>query len=820
MTTRLITAALCIGLFCSSPICASPGDMTKRATGQPLSLNQIKVDGWFGERVGRAEQAVRNVQSSIWWNAASEWGYEHPARWVRNMCLFSKYDKDQLDPAVTEQAERLIAMQARGELQRDYRTTKIGVATDGEMIYGLLTYFDLTADPNALKAAHHMGKYVTNHHEETGHFYSAVALQHLLRLADLTGDRSIKDTAVKIAEKQYLQVLRQTGGSHGAVAPMTSFGYIDLYERTGEKRYLDCAIEYWKATRDRMFCTGGLGEVLQFTQPASESQLEDETCQASWWTQVNLNLWRVTADVRYMDLAERILYNHFAARQLHRAEGGGFCAYGNIDSGFRGFHDYFCCDNEGTLGLLRAVSYIYTSDPERNIANVNLFFPSEAEIKLKEGRTVHLRQKTRYPERGGTTVTIGTDAPARFTLRVRIPGWTGVTDVRVNGKPLETKSESSYIAIQREWTDGDTVCVTFPMPMRVEADMSGVGSKAVMVNIDGQDVQAKRLAVLYGPLVAAIFRTGHNNDLSWVWNGDYPEVLDCGGDYSSGYPTSQSDILEADGKTFGSGTIPDDTRVSFKNHVPEISWTSRVGDVVRKNLARVLPGLPVTIEYREEVEGWDGKGRLLSSGLRFSVRKSSGGRLNSSWPYPAPFVTTHPTLSDVSRIVEQNGTFGLLEKLTDGETLRKTGTVYLNNGFFGAISLYDKEAVDSVVCLKNDDWVGVYLRPKGGNTVIKRNLIFPLFLEPMNQSTALERMDASAKVTASLEKVENGGTVLKLSGPAKRGVPILIPGSLGLRAGDVVCRETLCSEVLQYDKVRLLVYADTPGEYRVLYGIR
>ena len=43
------------------------------------------------------------------------------------------------------------------------------------------------------------------------------------------------------------------------------------------------------------------------------------------------------------------------------------------------------------------------------------------------------------------------------------------------------------------------------------------------------EVQAKRLAVLNGPLVLTILRTAHGNDASWVWNGDYPEVLDCGG---------------------------------------------------------------------------------------------------------------------------------------------------------------------------------------------------------------------------------------------------------------------------------------------------
>ena len=65
-----------------------------------------------------------------------------------------------------------------------------------------------------------------------------------------------------MAEEQQLAFLKIK--AHGAAAAMALDGYLDLYETTGNRRYLDWALKGWQATRDRMFVTGGLGECLDY----------------------------------------------------------------------------------------------------------------------------------------------------------------------------------------------------------------------------------------------------------------------------------------------------------------------------------------------------------------------------------------------------------------------------------------------------------------------------------------------------------------------------------------------------------------------------
>ena len=185
--------------------------------------------------------------------------------------------------------------------------------------------------------------------------------------------------------------------------------------------------------------------------------------------------------------------------------------------------------------------------------------------------------------------------------------------------------------------------------------------------------------------------------------------------------------------------------------------------------------------------GWDGKGRLLCSGLRFATVKtatSSYGPL--SWPYPFPCVTTKPDLSNTGDLVKQAGTFGLYEQLVDGAALAKTGVVALNNGYFGAISLYDPEPVNQVICRRDENWVGVYLEPASSKSIVlSRRLVFPLSEKPMSQTTALRISEKASQVKASVE-----GDRLVLTGPVLHGAAILIPKATGLKPGSVISSET------------------------------
>jgi DUF1680 family protein len=140
--------------------------------------------------------------------------------------------------------------------------------------------------------------------------------------------------------------------------------------------------------------------------------------------------------------------------------------------------------------------YIWSLSDEG--VNVNLFISSTARLATDAGEVV-LKQETGYPWSGKISISVDPDIEGSpFSLRIRIPGWTGkapleeglysyVTptggkmQIRVNGRRTPIKAEDGFAVIQREWNRGDIVDVVFPMEPRfirardeVEADRERV----------------------------------------------------------------------------------------------------------------------------------------------------------------------------------------------------------------------------------------------------------------------------------------------------------------------------------------------------------
>jgi DUF1680 family protein len=99
-----------------------------------------------------------------------------------------------------------------------------------------------------------------------------------------------------------------------------------------------------------------------------------------------------------------------------------------------------------------------------------------------------LRQETKFPDDHTTSLTITADKPVQTAIRLRIPSWTSVARVKLNGRELEATAEpGSYLTLDRTWKTGDRIDLEMPMRLTVEAMP------------DDPNLQA----FLYGPLVLA-----------------------------------------------------------------------------------------------------------------------------------------------------------------------------------------------------------------------------------------------------------------------------------------------------------------------------
>jgi DUF1680 family protein len=121
-----------------------------------------------------------------------------------------------------------------------------------------------------------------------------------------------------------------------------------------------------------------------------------------------------------------------------------------------------CCSVNAPRGLgMLAEWAIMVADDELWL---NFYGPGTMRVALPEAGTLKLTQTTAYPVQGQVAIQLGLEQDANFTLHLRIPNWSHDTKVTVNGSPVEQVNAGRYLALARNWQDGDRV--------EIELDMS------------------------------------------------------------------------------------------------------------------------------------------------------------------------------------------------------------------------------------------------------------------------------------------------------------------------------------------------------------
>ena len=171
---------------------------------------------------------------------------------------------------------------------------------------------------------------------------------------------------------------------------------------------------------------------------------------------------------------------------------------------------YGCCACIGAAGLgLIGMSSVSAA---KDGLYVNLFLNGTVKAFTPADQPLTMKTATAYPAGGTVRMTLGLNAPERFTLGVRIPAWSEKTALSVNGEPVSVKP-GDYARLDREWKDGDTVLLTLDLRvMPVRPEDYGVDSK-----------DAPFIALRRGPIVLARdARTGDFVDraVSPVFNED------------------------------------------------------------------------------------------------------------------------------------------------------------------------------------------------------------------------------------------------------------------------------------------------------------
>jgi hypothetical protein len=133
------------------------------------------------------------------------------------------------------------------------------------------------------------------------------------------------------------------------------------------------------------------------------------------------------------------------------------------DSNIFGLEPNFgCCTANMHQGWPKFAAHMWMATPEGGLAAV-AYGPSEVSTPVAGGVRVSINETTDYPFRESVHLRLNASQPARFPLVLRIPAWAEGASVAVNGAPLGGVKPGEFFRVERQWSNGDSVELHFPM---------------------------------------------------------------------------------------------------------------------------------------------------------------------------------------------------------------------------------------------------------------------------------------------------------------------------------------------------------------------
>ncbi len=317
-------------------------------------------------------------------------------------------------------------------------------------------------------------------------------------LADLyidTKNKKYLNLSKKFHHKAILDSLAEgidiLPGKHGNTQVPKLIGLARRYEISGNINDKKAAEYFWnRVVNYHSYVTGGHGNHEYFGQPDQlRNRLSDETtetCNVYNMLKLSRHLFEWNPRACIADYYERALFNQILSSQ-HPGDGRVIYNLSLEMGGYKNYEDPFgftCCVGTGMENHSRYGRNIYFKN--YNELYVTQFIASV--VNWKEMGVI-VRQSTNYPKEQGTTLRIECDTTKNFTLYIRYPYWAerGM-NISINGiSERVDQQKESFIALRREWHNGDTVDVKFPFNLRLET----------------MPDDSNRVAVMYGPLVMA-----------------------------------------------------------------------------------------------------------------------------------------------------------------------------------------------------------------------------------------------------------------------------------------------------------------------------
>lgn len=390
----------------------------------------------------------------------------------------------------------------------------------GHLIEGAVAYWEATGKRKLLSSACRFADYVCSvfgpeDGKLKGYPGHEIAEMALCRLYEATGERRYLDLACFFInqrgqkpyyfEEEYetrkrngekpawgvnesyhqshLPVREQTEAVGHAVRAMYLYsGMAACAKLTNDETLLKaCDTLFDEVVREKLYITGGVGgthvgEAFSYPFDLPSDTAYSETCAAIGLAFFARRMLEIRPDSRYADVMELALYNTVLSGMA--LDGKSFFYVNPLASVPKAIakddrlkhvqpirQKWFgcaCCPPNIARIVSSIGSYAFTAS--ENTLCMHLYISGSVQTTLN-GQPVILHVESDVPASGRIRLRIETPEKARFTLKMRIPGWTE------NGRCCCAKgtftTESGYLVREDEWENGDTIDLDFPMDVRV-----------------------------------------------------------------------------------------------------------------------------------------------------------------------------------------------------------------------------------------------------------------------------------------------------------------------------------------------------------------
>jgi len=437
------------------------------------------------------------------------WRGEFWGKYMLSVVAAAKYyNSEELKERIAGAVEGLLSHMEENSYLGTYTRSGFVVGSNWNIwcrkytLWGLVESWELLHDPKILDAAQKFANHLISEVGpnavdiiNTGTFYgmpSTSILQPMVKLYNATGKEKYLDYAEYIVKQwalhpEGLPDILNKGLSGKPVHEW--FPETDPYEWAKGYEFISCVeglVELYKVTRteDYLRAAGNIHEALVKYErtPIGSLSFNDkivgsaglintlsEICDVVYWNRLSFELFKLTAENRYVEEMERALYNSLLAAYNKEGTWGLRrlrTSHIHIPAPNHFLMHHNCCVDNLPRGLFQAAELALMKRNENEIF-LSLFSEGEGEILLKEEK-VSFEIQGDFIDNSLVQTIVSIDKPLTFQLHVRMPEWSNKTLCKINGAEYVGQASGGWLVIEREWEDGDIIEIVFDIKPRWE----------------------------------------------------------------------------------------------------------------------------------------------------------------------------------------------------------------------------------------------------------------------------------------------------------------------------------------------------------------